>query len=75
MYKPPLIILVLTLITTSAKASESPIIPPKRAVAAIVGEASGEGGSDRIFKYQAFLAVAHAIRNRGSLKGDRKSVV
>ena len=37
-------------------------IPKERAVNAIIGEAEGEG-------YEGMLAVACAIRNRGTLKG------
>lgn len=43
-------------------ASELPGMPGKQAILAIIGEAENQG-------YQGMLAVACAIRNRGTLKG------
>lgn len=53
-----LAILIMFAMACPAKAE----VPQQLAVRAIVGEASGEG-------YSVMLAHAHAIRNRGTLKG------
>lgn len=43
-------------------------IPEDRAIRAIIGEAAGEVNSIRS-KYECFVAVGAALRNRGSLRG------
>lgn len=71
MYKPTLITLIMVTLGNCgvAYASRMPELPTNRAVAAIIGEVSGEGGANLELKYRAMLACAHAIRNRGTLKG------
>jgi len=70
MYKPAIVTLIAVTLSscTLAYASDTQI-PADRAIAAIIGEVSGEGGANLELKYRAMLACAHAIRNRGTLKG------
>ena len=60
---------VLTSITLTGCSDVAFAYTRNEAVTAIVGEASGEGGRDRVKKLQAMTMVAEAIRNRRSLKG------
>ena len=53
---------IIALFTFSLVGSASAATPEDLAVRAILGEARGEG-------YEGMYAVAHAIRNRGHLKG------
>jgi hypothetical protein len=54
--------LVLIIVLYGCWSAYAERIPKERAVNAIIGEAEGEG-------YRGMLAVACAIRNRGSLRG------
>jgi hypothetical protein len=56
------IALAILVVLLFAKPVHAGAIPKTRAVNAIIGEAEGEG-------YKGMLAVACAIRNRGTLKG------
>jgi len=55
-------ILIFCLITFCFGQIASAEIPEKLAIRALIGEASGEG-------YRGMLAVAGALRNRGTLRG------
>lgn len=71
MYKPALVTMLIVQLSscTPAWASKAPKFTDRRAVAAIIGEVAGEGGSNMKLKFEAMVACAHAIRNRGTLKG------
>lgn len=56
------LILALLMIFVSQKEAYPAEIPRKQAVRAIIGEASNQG-------YEGMMAVACALRNRGTLKG------
>ena len=55
-------ILILCMITFCFCEVASAEIPEKLAIRALIGEASGEG-------YRGLLAIAGALRNRGTLRG------
>ncbi|MCK5161623.1 MAG: hypothetical protein KAQ99_08635 [Candidatus Aureabacteria bacterium] len=62
MGKKLLIIIVLLIVSCTIMKVEAEEVKGNKAIRAIIGEASGEG-------YTGMVAVACAIRNRGTLKG------
>lgn len=56
------IVLCALMLISSCKVAHAAEIPQEKAVKAIIGEAENQG-------FQGMLAIAHALRNRGTLRG------